>query len=119
MAWMPATEIGPMIHERQVRIVESQVEDAKQRGARVLTGGTRLRELGPTFFAPTVLADVDQNMRVMQEETFGPVLPIAPFATMPRPCAWPTIPNTDWPPAFGRATVPAASAWLARSNAAR
>jgi acyl-CoA reductase-like NAD-dependent aldehyde dehydrogenase len=76
----PATEIGPMIHERQVRIVESQLEDAKQRGARVLAGGTRLRELGPTFFAPTVLADVDHNMRVMQEETFGPVLPIAPFS---------------------------------------
>jgi len=75
----PATEIGPMIHERQVRVVESQVEDAKQRGARVLAGGTRLRELGPAFFAPTVLADVDHDMRVMQEETFGPVLPIAPF----------------------------------------
>jgi succinate-semialdehyde dehydrogenase/glutarate-semialdehyde dehydrogenase len=76
----PATEIGPMIHERQVRVVESQVEDARQRGARVLAGGTRLRELGPTFFAPTVLADVDHSMRVMREETFGPVLPIAPFA---------------------------------------
>jgi acyl-CoA reductase-like NAD-dependent aldehyde dehydrogenase len=74
-----ATEIGPMIHERQVRVVESQVDEARQRGARVLTGGARLREIGPTFFAPTVLADVDQNMRVMQEETFGPVLPIAPF----------------------------------------
>src|ERR1022692_1968685 len=72
----PATEIGPMIHERQVRVVESQVEDARQRGARMLAGGTRLRELGPTFFAPTVLADVDHSMRVMQEETFGPVLPI-------------------------------------------
>ena len=78
-----ATEIGPMIHERQVRIVESQVEDAKQRGARVLAGGARLRELGPTFFAPTVLADVDQKMRIMQEETFGPVLPIAPFRDDP------------------------------------
>jgi acyl-CoA reductase-like NAD-dependent aldehyde dehydrogenase len=78
----PATEVGPMIHERQVRVVESHVEDARQRGARVLAGGTRLRELGPTFFAPTVLADVDHSMRVMQkdEETFGPVLPIAPFA---------------------------------------
>jgi acyl-CoA reductase-like NAD-dependent aldehyde dehydrogenase len=76
----PATEIGPMIHERQVRVVESHIEDARQRGARVLTGGTRLRELGPTFFAPTVLADVDHSMRVMREETFGPVLPIAPFA---------------------------------------
>ena len=75
------TDIGPMIHERQVRVVEAQVEDARQRGARVLTGGIRLRELGPTFFAPTVLADVDHNMRVMHkdEETFGPVLPIAPF----------------------------------------
>jgi acyl-CoA reductase-like NAD-dependent aldehyde dehydrogenase len=75
----PATEIGPMIHERQVRVVESHIEDARQRGARVLTGGTRLRELGPTFFPPTVLADVDHSMRMMQEETFGPVLPIAPF----------------------------------------
>jgi succinate-semialdehyde dehydrogenase/glutarate-semialdehyde dehydrogenase len=74
-----ATEVGPMIHERQVRVVESQVEDARQRGARVLVGGARLRELGPTFFAPTVLADVDHSMRVMQEETFGPVLPIASF----------------------------------------
>lgn len=75
-----ATDVGPMIHERQVRVVESQVEDAKQRGARVLTGGGRLRELGPTFFAPTVMADVDHGMRVMREETFGPVLPIAVFA---------------------------------------
>jgi acyl-CoA reductase-like NAD-dependent aldehyde dehydrogenase len=75
----PASEIGPMIHERQVRVVETQIEDAKQRGARVLVGGTRLRELGPTFFAPTVLADVDHSMRVMQEETFGPVLPVTPF----------------------------------------
>ena len=74
-----AAEIGPMIHERQVRIVESQLEDARQRGARVVSGGARLRELGPTFFSPTVLADVDHSMRVMQEETFGPLLPIAPF----------------------------------------
>ena len=79
----PSTEIGPMIHERQVRIVESHVEDARQRGARVLAGGARLRELGPTFFAPTVSADVDHSMRVMQKdaETFGPVLPIAPFSS--------------------------------------
>ena len=74
-----ATEIGPMIHERQVRVVEAQLEDARRRGARVLAGGTRLREIGPTFFAPTVLADVDRSMSVMQEETFGPVLPVASF----------------------------------------
>ena len=75
----PGTEIGPMIHERQVRIVELHLEDAKQRGATVLVGGSRLREFGPTFFAPTVLANVDHGMRIMQEETFGPVLPIMPF----------------------------------------
>ena len=79
----PSTEIGPMIHERQVRIVEAHLEDAKARGARVLTGGSRLRdigrELGPTFFAPTVIAHVDHSMRIMREETFGPVLPIMAF----------------------------------------
>jgi succinate-semialdehyde dehydrogenase/glutarate-semialdehyde dehydrogenase len=76
----PSTDIGPMIHERQVRIVESHVEDARARGARVLTGGARMRELGPTFYAPTVLADVDHSMLVMREETFGPVLPITRVA---------------------------------------
>jgi len=70
------TDVGPMIQERQVRIVESHVEDAKARGARVLAGGTRLPELGVNFYAPTVLADVTQSMRIMREETFGPVLPV-------------------------------------------
>jgi acyl-CoA reductase-like NAD-dependent aldehyde dehydrogenase len=74
-----STEIGPMIDERQVRIVESHVEDARLHGAHVLCGGVRLRDLGPSFYAPTVIADVEQNMRIMQEETFGPVLPIAAF----------------------------------------
>jgi acyl-CoA reductase-like NAD-dependent aldehyde dehydrogenase len=62
-----------------VRVVESHIADARAHGARVLGGGARMRELGPTFFAPTVLADVDHNMRVMREETFGPVLSIASF----------------------------------------
>jgi len=70
------TDVGPMIQERQVRIVEAHVEDAKAHGARVLAGGTRLPELGVNFYAPTVLANVTQDMRIMREETFGPVLPI-------------------------------------------
>jgi acyl-CoA reductase-like NAD-dependent aldehyde dehydrogenase len=73
------TDIGPMIHERQLRIVEQQVEDARNGGARVLTGGTRLPELGPNFYSPTVLADVSHEMRIMRDETFGPVLPVMPF----------------------------------------
>jgi succinate-semialdehyde dehydrogenase/glutarate-semialdehyde dehydrogenase len=70
------TDVGPMIQERQVRIVESHVEDAKARGARVLAGGRRLPEIGPNFYSPTVLADVTHDMRIMREETFGPVLPV-------------------------------------------
>jgi len=73
------TDVGPMIHERQVRIVESHVEDAKARGARVLVGGTRLPDLGANFYAPTVLAGVTHDMRIMREETFGPVLPVMAF----------------------------------------
>jgi len=73
------TDVGPLIHERQVRNVESDVEDARSHGARVLTGGTRLMELGPNFYAPTVLADVTHEMRIMRDETFGPVLPVMPF----------------------------------------
>jgi succinate-semialdehyde dehydrogenase/glutarate-semialdehyde dehydrogenase len=45
----------------------------------LLAGGKRLNELGPNFFAPTLLADVTTQMRLMKEETFGPVLPVAPF----------------------------------------
>jgi succinate-semialdehyde dehydrogenase/glutarate-semialdehyde dehydrogenase len=72
-------EMGPLIHERQVAIVEAHVDDAVRQGARLLAGGKRLTELGPTFYAPTLLADVTPQMRVIQEETFGPVLPVAPF----------------------------------------
>jgi acyl-CoA reductase-like NAD-dependent aldehyde dehydrogenase len=73
------TDVGPMIHERQLRLVEAHVEDAKSRGARVLAGGARLPKLGPNFYQPTVLADVTPQMRIAREETFGPVLPIAAF----------------------------------------
>ena len=75
----PATDVGPMIHERQLRIVELHVEDAVARGARVLTGGARLPELGKNFYQPTILADVTHAMRIMREETFGPVLPVMAF----------------------------------------
>jgi acyl-CoA reductase-like NAD-dependent aldehyde dehydrogenase len=75
----PDTDIGPMIHEKQLQIVESQVEDAVARDARVLTGGCRLPDLGRNFYAPTVLADVTHEMRIMREETFGPVLPLMAF----------------------------------------
>ncbi len=75
----PQTDIGPLIHERQLRNVEAQVEDARLQGARVLIGGARRPEFGSNFYAPTVLAEVTHAMQIMREETFGPVLPVMAF----------------------------------------
>lgn len=75
----PETDVGALIHERQLRMVEQHVDDAVTRGARLLTGGERLKSLGANFYAPTVLADVTHEMRIMREETFGPVIPIMAF----------------------------------------
>ena len=76
----PATdadaEVGPMIRPRQVDKVEQQLRDAVARGARILTGGRRRPDLGPGFFEPTVVTDVEHSMLLMREETFGPVLAI-------------------------------------------
>src|SRR5260370_4693660 len=76
-----STDMGPLIHERQLNIVREQVEDAIARGARLLAGGKTVPQLGPNFFAPTILVGVTPAMRIMQEETFGPVLPVATFKT--------------------------------------
>jgi acyl-CoA reductase-like NAD-dependent aldehyde dehydrogenase len=75
----PDTDIGPLIHENQLRLVESHIEDARTRGAKVLMGGKRLTGLGTNFYAPTVLSDITHEMLIMREETFGPVLPVMAF----------------------------------------
>jgi acyl-CoA reductase-like NAD-dependent aldehyde dehydrogenase len=69
-------EIGPMTMPRQLDIVEQQIEDAKAKGATVLTGGKRRSDLSGLFYEPTILTDVSDDMQIMQEETFGPVLPV-------------------------------------------
>ncbi|WP_250517307.1 NAD-dependent succinate-semialdehyde dehydrogenase [Caballeronia sp. INDeC2] len=79
----PATDadaqIGPMINVRAVEKIERHVKDALARGARALTGGKRLVELGPHYYAPTVLADATPDMQLSCEETFGPVVPLFRF----------------------------------------
>lgn len=74
-------EIGPMISERQLQIVERHVNDALAAGAKSLTGGQRAAD-GSLFYHPTVLVDVRDDMPVMREETFGPVVGIATFDTV-------------------------------------
>jgi len=76
----PDAEVGPMIRASQVERVERQLQDAVERGARVLTGGVRRTDLGPNYLEPAVVADVDPAMLLMQEETFGPVLAICAVA---------------------------------------
>lgn len=77
----PASQIGPMINQGAVRKIDEHVSDAISRGARLLAGGRRLEEIGRNFYAPTVLADVDDTMMFSREETFGPVVPVTQFAT--------------------------------------
>ncbi len=72
----PLSWMGPLIDRRQLAKVEQQVEDARSKGATVLCGGKVREDLGPLFYEPTVLGDVTPGMLVMQEETFGPLLPL-------------------------------------------
>jgi succinate-semialdehyde dehydrogenase / glutarate-semialdehyde dehydrogenase len=79
----PGVDVGPLIDEAQREKVTELVDDAVGRGARVLVGGAPLS--GPAhpgyFFEPTVLADVPAGSRMLAEETFGPVAPVAVFAS--------------------------------------
>jgi acyl-CoA reductase-like NAD-dependent aldehyde dehydrogenase len=70
-----STDIGAITFEPQLDVIERHVEDARAKGATVLTGGHARRDNGH-YFEPTVLTDVDHSMLAMQDETFGPTLPI-------------------------------------------
>lgn len=78
---MTDPDLGPLIHDRAIAKQVEQVEDAKAKGARLLTGGSVDDSLGPLFFRPTVLADVPDSALIMSEENFGPVAPVTPFDT--------------------------------------
>jgi succinate-semialdehyde dehydrogenase/glutarate-semialdehyde dehydrogenase len=72
--------IGPLILGRQGDIIESQLEDARSKGADVLCGGVIERD-GGTWCRPTVIVNVSADMSLMRDETFGPILPVVPFDT--------------------------------------
>jgi succinate-semialdehyde dehydrogenase/glutarate-semialdehyde dehydrogenase len=74
------TDVGPLIDENQRTKVAELVADAAQRGARVLLGGEPVDGRG-YFFAPTVLSGVSEDARLLREEIFGPVAPIASFSS--------------------------------------
>jgi succinate-semialdehyde dehydrogenase/glutarate-semialdehyde dehydrogenase len=64
----------------QLKVVEEHLQDAREKGAAVLCGGERVKDLPGYYIAPAVLTDVNHSMKIMKEETFGPTLPIMPFS---------------------------------------
>jgi len=74
----PDADIGAMTDKNQIRTVERQIEDAKSKGAVILTGGKRSK-IGEMYFEPTIMVNVDDSMAVACEESFGPILPIMKF----------------------------------------
>lgn len=74
----PSVDMGPLVEGRALESVSEKVEKAISQGAKLLCGGHRIGEKG-FFYAPTVLGDCTQQMDIMHEETFGPVIPIVKF----------------------------------------
>jgi len=78
---LPETVVGPMAGEKHLRKVEEYVDLARKEGARIVCGGERLDLDGGYYYKPTVIADLANDSRVIQEEIFGPVLTVQPFDT--------------------------------------
>ena len=73
------SQMGPINNAPQLERVTELVNDAKQQGARIVTGGSRI---GGYFFSPTVVGDISDGTRLVDEEQFGPVLPVVPYASV-------------------------------------
>lgn len=80
-------DMGPLIEEKALKSIEAKVEKAISQGAKLLCGGHRIGNRG-YFFEPTVLDEATQKMDIIQEETFGPVLPIVEYTDLDEAIAW-------------------------------
>lgn len=72
--------LGPLTTDQQFGIVSRLVDDARRRGARIVTGGEPATELGPRFYRATIVADIDDDAPLVAEEQFGPVLPVLRYS---------------------------------------
>lgn len=75
------TDFGPLVADRQLKLLQEQVADALSKGGTVIVGGKSPEGLQGAYYEPTLLTNITNDMRVWQEEVFGPVLPIVTFAT--------------------------------------
>ncbi len=76
----PKTDIGSLVAKRQLELLEAQVNDAVKKGAKVVIGG-KPADMKGAYYMPTILANITKDMRVWNEEVFGPVLTVIPFKT--------------------------------------
>lgn len=74
-------DFGPLVAERQIRVLEDQLQESVNMGAKLVTGGKRPLGLKGAYFEPTLLVNVTKEMKVWKEEVFGPLLPIMTFKT--------------------------------------
>lgn len=72
--------MGPLANSRRIEAMEALVADATSRGAKIATGGERIGNRG-YFFKPTILTDVPQDARLMNEDPFGPIAIVKPFTS--------------------------------------
>jgi lactaldehyde dehydrogenase/glycolaldehyde dehydrogenase len=84
----PATEMGPLVSKRQLEDVSAVVKRAVEQGAELKCGGSPSKRGPGYFFEPTVLTQCRQESDIMQQETFGPVLPITTFKTLGEAIEW-------------------------------
>jgi acyl-CoA reductase-like NAD-dependent aldehyde dehydrogenase len=84
----PATDVGPMIRPQHVQRMVDLIEDAVSRGANLRCGGYPRVDLGPNFFEPAVICNVDPSMKLFQEETFGPILAMQAVRNSEQAVAW-------------------------------
>ena len=80
-------DMGPLIYAKALKSVEEKVKKAIEQGAELLCGGHRIGTKG-YFFEPTILINCTQKMDIIQEETFGPVLPVVEFTEVEDAIAW-------------------------------
>jgi len=72
---------GPLIHDRAMIKVREHIDDAVEKGGKILTGGNKLPQLGPNFHELTVIANMTSDMKIAHDETFGPIAPLFTFDT--------------------------------------
>ena len=74
--------VGPLIFDKQASIIDSQLEDAVGKGAIIKTGGKSEEKNGGKYVRPTVVVNVNHDMALMRDETFGPIMPVMKFTSI-------------------------------------